>query len=129
MTPAQNTSEGIIIYGKLLPSPQSCRPSHISITTPSHPHPLRRVLHTLCYSSRKGHHRLLPSILPPRLSTLRRNPFTISRICLTLSNSVSSSSICRKMSRNRAISASALAIVLAADRDRAMVEVWVCAVN
>ena len=69
------------------------------------------------------------SILLPRFSTLPLNPFTISRICCTLSNSTSSSSICRKISWNRAISASAFAIVALADKACVRVEDWVCAVS
>lgn len=54
---------------------------------------------------------------------------TISRICLTLSNSTSNSSICRSISWKRAISASAEAIVSPARTDCAVVEICVCAVS
>jgi len=54
------------------------------------------------------------STLLSKPSTLARKPLTISRICLTLSNSTSSSSICCKIARNRAISASAIAMALPA---------------
>lgn len=72
---------------------------------------------------------LLLSTLLSKPSTRLRNPFTISRICLTLSNSISSSSICRKISRNRAISTSAAAMAAPQRVDCAVVEICVCAVN
>lgn len=71
----------------------------------------------------------LPSTLLSKPSTLALKPLTISRIWRTLSNSVSRSSIWRKMSRKRAISASAAAIEDCARDDWWTVERWVCAVS
>ena len=64
---------------------------------------------------------LFPSTLLSKPSTLPLNDFTISRMCLTLSYSVSSSSIIRSISRMRAISLSAAAME-EADLDE---EVWI----
>ena len=70
-----------------------------------------------------------PSILFSRPSTLALKLLTISRMCLTLSNSVSSSSIWRRISLNRAISASAAAMEVAARLDWEVVEAVVWAVS
>ena len=99
-------------------SSQSGNP-HVGLPLPSPlpPSPFLSVEHTSSYR--------LPN-LPPTPSTRARNALTISRIWRTLSNSISSSSIWRRISLKRAISASAPAMVLAALRDWDVVErvVW-----
>lgn len=69
---------------------------------------------------------LFPSTLLSKPSTLPLNDFTISRMCLTLSYSVSSSSIMRRISRMRAISRSAAAMEEADLEEDAWIErvVW-----
>lgn len=65
-------------------------------------------------------------ILRSRCCTLARNPFTISPMRRTLSNSTCNSSISLSIARNLAISASALCIAVAAREDCIVVAVWVC---